>query len=148
MTSQKKIESNRKNSKKSTGPITEAGKKKVAQNGVKHGLSSKQVVLASEDPEQYEQLLQDLRDDLQPNGRLESCLVEKIAANLWRLNRLVDFDKELFRRWREERCGGFMSLSPPSDDKLALALRYENSIERSMERHLKTLETRQKARKE
>ena len=34
----KKIEANRKNSKRSTGPRTEEGKQRTAQNAHKHGL--------------------------------------------------------------------------------------------------------------
>jgi len=39
-TSQRKIEANRRNAQASTGPRTEAGKARVAQNAHKHGLAS------------------------------------------------------------------------------------------------------------
>ena len=38
MSSLKQINANRKNSKKSTGPLTDTGKAKVSLNAIKHGL--------------------------------------------------------------------------------------------------------------
>jgi hypothetical protein len=41
MTSDRQILANRRNSKKSTGPRTESGKKRVRANALKHGLSAR-----------------------------------------------------------------------------------------------------------
>jgi hypothetical protein len=41
MTSEQRVEANRQNSLKSTGPRTAAGKAVVALNGIKHGLLSR-----------------------------------------------------------------------------------------------------------
>ena len=55
MTSQRKIEANLRNATRSTGPRTEAGKKKVRLNAVKHGLTATTVVvLPHEDAEAYQ----------------------------------------------------------------------------------------------
>ena len=45
-----KLEANRRNSQKSTGPRTEAGKIASSQNAVTHGLRAKTLVLLGEDP--------------------------------------------------------------------------------------------------
>ena len=50
----KQIKANRRNSKKSTGPITEPGKKNSSRNALKHGLRSKELVLPGEDPAGYD----------------------------------------------------------------------------------------------
>jgi hypothetical protein len=44
MTSKLKVETNRRNAKKSTGPKTDAGKAKLALNAVTHGLSAKPIL--------------------------------------------------------------------------------------------------------
>ena len=46
-TSPNKIEANRRNAKKSTGPRSAAGKAKSSRNAVKHGLLAGLIVLAA-----------------------------------------------------------------------------------------------------
>lgn len=77
------------NSKKSTGPITEIGKRKVASNAIKFGLYSKSLILAHEDPIEYQSLLEQLQLELSPVGILEQSLVERISVALWRQKRLI-----------------------------------------------------------
>lgn len=48
MTSQRQIEANRRNAKRSTGPKTLAGKSAVKKNALKHGLASTSVAIESE----------------------------------------------------------------------------------------------------
>lgn len=49
MASLKQISTNRKNTKKSTGPITDIGKAKVSINAIKHGLYSEHHIAVGED---------------------------------------------------------------------------------------------------
>ena len=44
MTSQKQIEANRRNARKSTGPKSAVGKTRAAHNALKHGLRAEQIV--------------------------------------------------------------------------------------------------------
>lgn len=91
-TSQRKIESNRQNALKSTGPKTMEGKRAVRHNALKHGLLAKEVVIDSGDGKEnradFETLLCQLDDDLRPEGALERILVDKIASLYWRLARV------------------------------------------------------------
>ena len=49
MASEAQIAANRANAQRSTGPRSEEGKARVAQNGLKHGLCSTRVLLPGED---------------------------------------------------------------------------------------------------
>ncbi len=80
MTSPKKIQANRQNALKSTGPKTPEGKDAARLNAVKHGLLSQEVLLPGEDEAALEELAENLRAELQPVGELESQLVERIIA--------------------------------------------------------------------
>jgi hypothetical protein len=83
------LKANQNNTKKSTGAKTAEGKKVVAKNALKHGVFAKQLVLSDENPEEYQQLFDELQTALDPVGTLEYALVERIAVTLWRQRRLV-----------------------------------------------------------
>ena len=72
-----------------TGPRTLEGKEKSKRNAIKHGIFSGVVVLKGEARAQYESLLEELWRTLQPEGKLEELLVEKLAVDLWRQRRAI-----------------------------------------------------------
>ena len=85
MTSPKKIQANRQNALKSTGPKTQQGKDIARLNSTKHGLLSKEALLPGEDADAFAELSERLRAELQPVGKFESFSVERIIAAYWRL---------------------------------------------------------------
>ncbi len=95
MTSQKQLEANRRNARRSTGPKSAAGKTRAAGNALKHGLRAEQVVVAGEDAEAFDDLLALMHDEFQPQGVLELQLVERIAACTWRLRRAYRIEAEI-----------------------------------------------------
>jgi len=54
MATQKQIEANRRNARRSTGPKTPGGKDRSARNALKQGLRSSLAVIPGESPEDYE----------------------------------------------------------------------------------------------
>ena len=96
MASHAQIEANRQNAKKSTGLITESGKSVAKLNAVKHGLSSKNVVIPGEDPEEFEELRRQVEEEFQPVGWREIELVERVAVHTWRLRRLYAVEAGVF----------------------------------------------------
>jgi hypothetical protein len=83
------LKANQSNAKKSTGAKTSEGKSIVAKNALKHGVFAKQLVLSDENPEDYQQLFDELQIALNPVGALEYSLVERVAVTLWRQRRLI-----------------------------------------------------------
>ena len=97
MATQKQIEANRENARKSTGPRTEAGKAASSANALKHGLTAADsVVLPEEDAENFEQFREGVTADLAPAGALQHALAHRIAVLLWRLDRVARLEAELF----------------------------------------------------
>ncbi len=79
---------NRANAQHSTGPRTEAGKRRSSLNAIRHGLTAQTVVLPSEDPAQYETLRRQMLDEYQPATPTETQLVQELVDTAWRLNRI------------------------------------------------------------
>jgi hypothetical protein len=73
---------------KSGGPRTPQGKERSKLNAFKYGLFSTVVVLRGESRAEYLSLLTGLQQDFQPQGTLETVLVESLAVLWWRKRRL------------------------------------------------------------
>jgi hypothetical protein len=71
------------------GPTTQRGKQKSRQNATKHGIFSVGIVRRRESQAEYLRIVQDMAETLQPMGRLEEILVEKLAMLVWRYRRLL-----------------------------------------------------------
>ena len=69
MRSKQRLEANRANAKRSTGPTTEPGKARSKMNALKHGLSAKAVVIEGEDPREFEALRAGLEQDFGRSDR-------------------------------------------------------------------------------
>lgn len=89
MVSKKQLVANKINAQKSTGPKSLTGKVQSKKNSIKHGLLSKDLIIRDEDPKKLDMLIEELIISLQPEGKIEEILVEKIASTLWRLQRLI-----------------------------------------------------------
>jgi len=88
-TSLRKIEANRRNAGKSTGPRTPAGKAASAQNARTHGALSTQAISACEDHEAFESLCAAFHAQYNPQSPLECTLVDKLTLAVWRDRRLA-----------------------------------------------------------
>jgi hypothetical protein len=95
-TSAKQVAANRRNATRSTGPKSPEGKEAVKLNALKHGLLAKDVLLPGEDAESFRGLSDRMFADLNPEGELETALVERIVAGLWRLRRLQRVEAGVF----------------------------------------------------
>src|SRR6516225_9370668 len=96
MTSIKQIEANRRNSLKSTGPKTEAGKQAARCNAVRHGLTAETVIGALEDADDYKGFETAITADYDAQSAVERELVLRLANLLWRLRRATTIETGLF----------------------------------------------------
>jgi hypothetical protein len=91
MATEKQIAANRRNAKKSTGPRTKQGKAISSQNGLKHGLLAKNVIIPTESKAEFDFHRDEVLTDLKPVGPMESILANRIVELSWRLSRSSRF---------------------------------------------------------
>ena len=91
MSSLKQLEANRMNATKSTGPTTEAAKKRSALNAIRQGLTGQVVILPEEEMEAFNRFVAPLVASLKmpdaPDDAHEDQLAQMYAKELWRVNR-------------------------------------------------------------
>ena len=106
MATRRQLEANRANAKRSTGPRSADGKAKSSKNSLAHGLTAQDIVIADEDPEEFERLRAGLQADFEPTSTIELELVERLAGLLWRLRRIPVLEGALLDARREETSTG------------------------------------------
>src|SRR6478752_1788490 len=104
MTTFRQIEANRRNALKSTGPITEKGKRRSRRNAVRHGLTAETVIGALEDAEDYQAFEATIVADYDAQSAVERELVLRLASLLWRLRRATKMETGLFEIQVEQLC--------------------------------------------
>jgi hypothetical protein len=124
LVSQARLEANRRNAQKSTGPKTPEGKARSRANSIKHGLCSSVVV--SEDLALIQRRSDEYFDSLKPQNEYHCWLVDKIAVHSIRVDRVERMerrlrDKESLRAelsWDDDRrleveiLGGMLARKP------------------------------------
>lgn len=156
--SQKQLAANRRNALKSTGPKDTS---RSRLNALKHGLLSKEVLMAGEEKKVLEQLGRKLRLELTPQGELETVLVDRIISSMWRLKRAVRVETGYLQAEYEECKASDWGIGERNDSKtwslVAMRqlgnsttwlnlIRYESAIERQIYRALHELMRIQAAR--
>ena len=97
MASARQIEANRLNALKSTGPKSEAGKRRSRRNAVRHGLTAETVIAVLEDAEDYKAFEASVTADFDARTAVERELVLRLASLLWRLRRATAIETGLLR---------------------------------------------------
>lgn len=152
--SPKQLEANRENAMKG-GVKTEEGKAVSRYNAMKHGLLSKEVVLKDESEADLIELGRKLRTELLPETELELVLVDRITANVWRLRRVMQIEREMITDDQEgnedifhkgNTLGAALSRDFANHDTYGKLIRYEASIERGIYKALHELQRLQASR--
>ena len=153
MITEKQLLAARANGSQSRGPKTSEGKSRSSRNATRHGLLSNIVVLPSESPEGFEELVDAHFTRFSPVDEIEVGMLEEMAAASWRMR----------RAWTIEQCmmSGAIERQPKGDDelarmsrafgeladsqRLALLYRYETRLHHIYQRSLSTLLLTRKA---
>jgi hypothetical protein len=94
MSTPNRTEINRNNAQHSTGPITEAGKRRSSMNALKHGLTGQLRFMSDEVLEIYQAHVKSFHDEYQPHGATEEHLVQSLVDVSWRLNRIAELEAD------------------------------------------------------
>ncbi len=163
MSSQKRIDANRRNAQKSTGPRTPEGKARSAQNALRHGLASisPHSFLAAEDRTAFDRLLTGYMRIYEPAHQDEVHLLTDAVFCKWRQQRAwtaeaqqlemaiaenqYDLQKKLPKaNVAAHLANGFIH----SAEQSQLLRRYEAQLHRQYLRNLKELRDLQATRTE
>src|SRR5436190_10404034 len=142
--SEKQLAANRANALKSTGPKSEAGKRRAASNSLKHGLYSDNLLsLFNEDRNFHCNLLENLRAEYQPVSPTEHLLVQQLAHLQVRFMRAQKFYLELLNERAELMAPDVDAKFEDSIDmnfRYALAYKQEVETGRAFESLLRELD--------
>jgi hypothetical protein len=156
-----RIDANRNNSLRSTGPKSPDGKNRSSLNALKHGFTGRTVVFTEAELPEYESLCADYRKEFSPKGRLEADLVQELADIRWSLNGIRAREANLMALESVSETLDLDAVDPDINSALAVAhclqenskalntlSIYEQRKLRAFERTLRGLRQLQKERKE
>ncbi len=131
-----------------SGPKSETGRQAVRLNATRHGALSPTVVLPNvEREEDWDAHLAGMIQSLRPAGFFETHLVERIASSLWRLQRLLRYERDLVVDKQEMMFGLGRRAPVLPESYLSLIQRYEAHLHRLFVRDLHKLEALQARRR-
>lgn len=126
MISIQRLEANRRNALRSTGPRTEDGKQRSRTNAVRHGLTAETVVGSLEDAEDYKAFEAAITADYDVDTAVARELVLRLASLLWRLRRANVIEADLFEIQAE-------GLAPPQVEIGSPIQKREASVDHAFE---------------
>ena len=143
MTTEKQLIANQHNAQLSTGPLSAIGKAMVAKNAIKHGIFTKDLIFSSdaecENVTDYQELLSNLINSLEPCNQIESLLVEKIAVDFWRLRRTIRYEKGSLIHNINKIFNDHYSYRNPNNEKLDDQISYKQGCIAWNELYLESL---------
>jgi hypothetical protein len=100
---ERRIEANRRNAARSTGPRTAEGKASVARNAIKHGFFVAQERWTPRQHRDFEETLDGLSDDLKPQGVLEESCVTAMAQSYVRVAAMLRYENIVALKYHQHR---------------------------------------------
>ena len=101
--SQKKLDANRRNALKSTGPKTPEGKAVASQNALRHGLRSRFCpILPGEDVDEFRAFHDAMVRDFKPCGIMQREIVDDLVGIRWKIRRIAHIETEMMAGHQSE----------------------------------------------
>ena len=124
------IARNRANASHSTGPKTEAGKKRSSLNAYRHGPTGQTIILPAEDLDAYQDVTRTFFNDYKPVCTLEKHLVQFLADTSWRLNRVAALEHNLIGLGFDEHSDSITMEHPEAHAALVIieAMREQSRV--------------------
>jgi hypothetical protein len=116
-----RAEINRANAQHSTGPRTEAGKKRSSLNALRHGLTGHTIVLPPDDLVAYERHCKEVHDQYCPKNKTEVQLAQMVADLAWRLNRITAIEANMLTLGIDEHSDSVDTENHQTHSALAMA---------------------------
>jgi hypothetical protein len=143
MASLRQIDANRRNSQKSTGPRTTAGKAASRLNALRTGIDAESQLIPGEDPAALRALITEYHDHYRPYTPGQRSLVDTLINDEWLLRRFRRIEAELaafqMEGWYKEPEHPIGKMYDNGSREFARLQNRINSTERSMFRALKML---------
>src|SRR5882672_7138672 len=92
-----RLAANTANALHSTGPRTPAGAARSSQNARTHGLTARDLIVAADERQEFNDLLNDYQTDVKPEGAIQHTLFDELVGAAWNLRRV--------RRMEAVLCG-------------------------------------------
>src|SRR5216684_7987007 len=134
-TSPARLAANAANAQHSTGPRTPEGRARSSQNARTHGLTARDLVIAPNELEEFEELLNDYQASVQPQDAAQQSVFELLVGAAWNLRRI--------RRMEVRACSDTTRTAEKLEKDLDRQVRYKTCIERTFHRSLKELKALQ-----
>ena len=134
-TSPERLAANAANAQHSTGPRTPEGQARSSQNARTHGLTARDLVIAPNELEEFEELRKDYQASVQPQDAIQQSEFELLVGAAWNLRRI--------RRMEVRACSDTTRTAEQLEKELDRLVRYKTCIERTFHRSLKELKVLQ-----
>ncbi len=131
--SERKLQANRKNAQKSTGPKTARGKRYSSFNAMTHGMLAKKVMYAADGKlidEDLRRVHEQLREELSRGDVVSELLTELVAVDYWHLQKGLECE----RKYLSPKGGDFHP-----QGAMPTLTRYMTANRRALEKTLTTL---------
>ena len=133
---EKAAAANRRNSLKSTGPTTSAGKRRSRMNALKHGLFASELQVGEEDRPEFEVLRNGLLHQFAPATAMQHIAFEQVVNCCWRCKRALRIET----RAASLQIGSMHEPAAKTEDEPIQLERWYGQDYRSLHRALRSLQ--------